>query len=262
MSDLSNNLQIDTPENVLLDAEIAGFGTRCIAALVDYIIIFALLLIFNYLFSPLFRDSQRSSSLTVAIFVLLQFALITFYHLFFEFLWNGQTPGKRLLGLRVTQANGMPLTATGAIIRNLLRLFDFFPLFYAVGMISLFATRHTQRLGDLAARTIVIRERKNVTLENLKEDFTVQYRYISRDAPLPHYIQIDTLNGNDRQEVVSYLRRRQELRNADHVAGLLAQRIAARMNLNGDLDSLRVGPNAEIFLEQVARAFEIAEHGA
>ena len=261
MTDLSNNLQIDTPENVLLDAEIAGFGTRCIAALIDYFIIFILLIIFDYLFSPLLRDNQRSSSLTTAIFVLLQFVLITFYHLFFEFLWNGQTPGKRLLGLRVTQINGMPLTAGGAIVRNLLRLFDFLPLFYAVGMISLFATKHTQRLGDLAARTIVVRERKNVTLENVKEDYTVQYRLISRITPLPHYIQIGPLNDNDRREIVSYLRRRQELRNSDHVAGLLAQLIAARMNMNGDLGALQVGSNAEVFLEQVARAFELAERG-
>ncbi len=255
MSHLSDNLLIDTPENVLLDAEIAGFGSRCIAAIIDYFILFIVLFVFTYLSAPAYRD--MSGTWAVAVFSLIQFIIVTFYHLLFELFWNGQTPGKRLLGIRVIQSNGMPLTVSGAIIRNLLRLFDFLPLLYVVGMISLFATKRTQRLGDLAAQTVVIRERRQITLESVKEDFSIRYYFVPRNAPVPAYIAVEGLTENDRRDVVNYLKRRGELRGREHLAGLLAQRIAARMGVNGV--ELRTLESAEAFLEQVARAFELAE---
>ncbi len=253
-----DNLLIDTPENVLLDAEIAGFGTRCLAALVDYLILFILLFIIDYLFAPAYRRINQGTW-AVAIFTLVQFVIASFYHLLFELFWSGQTPGKRLLGIRVIQASGMPLTIGGAIIRNLLRLFDFLPLFYVVGMLSLFATRRTQRLGDLAANTVVIRERRQVVLENLQEDFSVHYVFVPRTAPIPSYILIDALDENDRRDVVDYLRRRATLRGRENLSGLLAQRIAARLGVNGVAGDLQTLESSEVFLEQVARAFEQAD---
>jgi hypothetical protein len=130
--------------------------------------------------------------------IFIQFLLITFYHLFFELAWNGQTPGKRRTGLRVIQSNGLPLTVSGAIIRNLVRLFDFMPILYGFGLIVLFATKNTQRLGDLAAKTVVIRERKQLTLTTLKENLAVQYWHIKPIDPLPYYIRVEHLTQDDR----------------------------------------------------------------
>src|SRR5262249_32763682 len=153
-----------------------------------------ILVVVDYLFSrAVSAQSIGSSSFALASLVALQFLIITFYHLFFELLWNGQTPGKRMFGIRVVQANGLPLTASSAIIRNLVRLFDFFPILYGIGLVSMFATKQTQRLGDLAAHTIVIRERRGVTLQNLKEDLTVHYHHISRMDPIPANIDIANL---------------------------------------------------------------------
>ncbi len=97
MNDLDSNLPVDTPDNILLDAEIAGFGTRCVAALIDYIILTAVLLVFTLLA----LRSLRGSAVNAAFLIIVQFVLITFYHLLFEITSSGQTPGKRLVGIRV-----------------------------------------------------------------------------------------------------------------------------------------------------------------
>src|SRR5258708_13091673 len=78
----------------------------------------------------------------------LLYVFITFYHLFFEFLWNGQTPGKRVFGLRVVQTNGLPVGTSGTIIRNLLRLFAFLPAFYGMALIFIFPTPPPPRLAS------------------------------------------------------------------------------------------------------------------
>jgi uncharacterized RDD family membrane protein YckC len=252
------NLLIDTPENIDLEAEIAGFGSRCMAALLDYSIMSVLLLGIYYLFARAFGGRLSNRAVYDALLVLIVFCVFTFYHLFFELAWNGQTPGKRRLGLRVVQANGLPLTTSSGIVRNLVRVFDFLPLVYGFGLISLFATRKTQRLGDLAARTVVIRERRHLTLNTLREDLTVAYRYITNLTPLPHYVQIDNLTETDRRDIVSYLQRRDQLHNTEQLSTIMAFRILRKMNTDEPLD-LRSQQRAEAFLEQVARAFEIRE---
>ena len=252
-------LAIDTPENVLLEAEIAGFGTRCVAAVIDYLIMLVALAIIDYLYARAMARINANQTWAIASLTALQFLLITFYHLFFELLWNGQTPGKRIFGIRVVQSNGLPLTASSAIIRNLIRLFDFMPFLYGVGLVSMFATRQTQRLGDLAARTIVIREQRGVTLQNLKEDLSVTYHHISRTEPIPAYVHVESLSLDDRRDVVDYLQRRKNLRKREYVVGLLAERIARKMGNEAMIADFRSPTTAERFLEQVARAFELTE---
>ena len=123
-------------------------------------------------------------------------------------LWNGQTPGKRALRIRVIQDNGLPLTTNATLTRNLVRLFDYFPALYAVGLVVMFATKHTQRLGDLAARTVVVREQRTVDISSLHENWRVYYHFIIPTAPLPPYIQLDQLTEADRRTIVDFLQRR------------------------------------------------------
>jgi uncharacterized RDD family membrane protein YckC len=255
LTDYSRQLQIDTPENVLLDADVAGFGTRCVAAVIDYLILGGVALVTGLIY---FRSGEANST-SIAVFILFQFVLITFYHLFFEFLWNGQTPGKRRFNLRVVQVDGLPLTTNSAIIRNIIRLFDFLPIFYGFGLISLFATRNTQRLGDLAAGTMVIRERPQLTVATVKENWFVRYQHISRREPLPPYIDIAQLTEDDRRDVVGYLRRRDDLLNRGQIAGLLAVRLGEKYPAGTIPVDLRLPVRAETFLEQIARAFEVNE---
>ena len=252
---IDNNLLIDTPENVPLEAEIAGFGSRCMAALIDYILLIAIMAIFFCLGSRAIATiSPSDTGLAIAVFILVQFLIISFYHLIFEFLWNGQTPGKRRIGIRVVQTNGMPVSTSAILTRNLVRLFDFLPMIYGIGLLVMFATRRTQRLGDLAAQTIVIYERPRLNLQNIQEDFKVKYEFISRYDPIPGNIQIANLNQDDRRTVVNYLQRRQQLQNREYVAILVAKQIADRIGIPGEVVSLN---RAETFLEYIARAFEV-----
>src|SRR5258708_24387034 len=122
----------------------------------------------------------------------------------------------------------------------------------------MFATRQTQRLGDLAARTVVIREQRGVTLQNLKEDLSVNYHHISQLDPIPEYANIGSLTQDDRRDVVDYLQRRKYLRKREYVVGLLAERIARKMGNEALIPDFRSPTTAERFLEQIARAFEIA----
>ncbi|MFN8375212.1 MAG: RDD family protein [Anaerolineae bacterium] len=254
------SVQIDTPENVPLDADIAGFGTRCMAAVVDYLVIIMLMIAFGTLFARSIPRDFGGDSAVLIVFIILQFFLVTFYHLIFEFVWNGQTPGKRMFKMRVIQSNGLPVTVSGILIRNLVRPFDFLPVFYSVGLVALFFSKHTQRLGDLAAKTIVVREAQSVRLEQVRDDWLVQYMHISRISPVPAYVQIETLSQQDRRDVVDYLRRRGQLQQRAYVANLLANRLAQKMQIpDAHFGSQSAWITAETFLEHVARAFELAE---
>jgi uncharacterized RDD family membrane protein YckC len=99
----------------------------------------------------------------VAIMILVLFLLFTGYFAVFEWWWNGQTPGKRLMKLRVIREDGRPVTLWEAVARNLLRIFDAIPglviPIYSVGLIAIFVSPRDQRIGDLFAGTVVIRER-------------------------------------------------------------------------------------------------------
>jgi uncharacterized RDD family membrane protein YckC len=252
-----NRLFIDTPENVVLEAEIAGFGSRCIAALLDYLLVIVVMIVLYLLFASAIRNNAPDDpTVAVSLFVLIQFLIISFYHLIFEFLWNGQTPGKRRIGIRVVQINGLPMNASSILIRNLVRLFDFLPVLYGVGLLVLFSTKRTQRLGDLAARTIVVYERPQLNLNTIQENLKVEYLHISRYDLIPTNIQITNLNQDDRRNIISYLQRRSQLTNREQVAVMVAQPIAERMGIPGSVSSLN---RAEMFLEYVVRAFELAD---
>ncbi|MBI5958571.1 MAG: RDD family protein [Chloroflexi bacterium] len=255
MSTPENNVYIETPENVTLEAEVAGFGSRTLAALLDYLIMTVAILLSACLF---LRSLVESNSSTTALTILLVFTIVTFYHLIFEIAWNGQTPGKRALKLRVVQVNGLPATVGAIVIRNLVRVFDFLPVSYGIGLTVMFATRHNQRLGDLAARTIVVHERHQVELDAIREDFQVRYTFLYPNDPIPEYITTQSLTQQDRRLIVNFLQRRHDLSARESLALSLAKRIAQNMGgtAPGWFSTLS---DAERFLEQVAKAFEQTE---
>ncbi|MCB9451049.1 MAG: RDD family protein [Anaerolineaceae bacterium] len=256
MQSYSDHLAIDTPENILLSAEIAGFGSRFMAALMDYILIALLLVGITWLFTQA-RPSGISGSADwfPAVYYIVIFLITWGYHLIFELLWNGQTPGKRRAGIRVIQSNGLPVTVSALLIRNIIRLFDFLPMLYGLGLVMLFATRRTQRLGDMAARTVVIREHRHVTVQTIKEDMRIHYLHVKPTDPIPSFIQIELLTEDDRYRVVDYLRRRGKIVNSDNIANVLARKLSVKLEIER-----RYTGNADRLLEQIARAFELADH--
>ncbi len=165
-------LIIETPERVPLHFALASIGNRFLAVAIDHFIQYlAIVLIslavlsFAGMTGNLFGEGflQDMPKWTVAILIIIIFALFTGYFIFFEWLWNGQTPGKRLMKLRVIREDGRPITLWEALARNLLRIFDAVPGFvlpvYSIGLITVFMNRRDQRIGDMFAGTVVVRER-------------------------------------------------------------------------------------------------------
>lgn len=150
----TNVLRIQTPEGIEFPLILAGPFARFLAWLLDCFCVFTLTLITGTLLNLIgFFDLDFSRALTLIMY----FLISTGYAVITEWYLRGQTVGKRLLGLRVMDAQGLKLQFSQIAIRNLLRFVDSLPLFYGVGGITMLINRHAQRLGDIAANTIVVR---------------------------------------------------------------------------------------------------------
>jgi uncharacterized RDD family membrane protein YckC len=172
-------LAIRTAEGIVFNLTLAGPVSRSLAWMVDAMCIAATAQFANVLLTLL---GELSPDLSQAASILFFFVLNMGYAVALEWFWHGQTVGKRLLGLRVMDLTGLELKFGQIAIRNLLRAVDSLPLFYLVGGVATLISRRSQRLGDLAANTVVIRETK--TKLQIPEDFLDPMRYNSlRDYP-------------------------------------------------------------------------------
>lgn len=149
---------IVTPEAVLLEFADAGLGSRSVGAVIDVLARLTILFVGLIVAGFLGAVNEVAGIVTV---VALVFSVVLVYPVVFEVLWSGRTPGKAALGLRVVTVEGAPCRFRHAAIRSALGLVDFFIGFGAPAMISALLTRRGQRLGDLAAGTMVIRERQS-----------------------------------------------------------------------------------------------------
>ncbi len=156
---------IETPENVELQRRLAGIGTRFIAGLLDTLILIAIFIVLLLIWLAAFLADVsggvgflfEARIWSKAILVLLSFAVYWGYFVFFEMRTNGRSPGKKSQKIRVVKDGGGAITFSDIAIRNLLRVVDGIAG-YAVAGICMFVTRKAQRLGDLAAGTVVISE--------------------------------------------------------------------------------------------------------
>jgi uncharacterized RDD family membrane protein YckC len=151
-----DKVTIATPEGVPLDLVVAGLGSRFIAYMLDLTIELAAIVALYIVF-----DNTNRSGFADAAFSILLFLVIFGYDVCFEVANSGRTPGKMAAGLRVLKHDGRPEDFVTSAVRNILRLVDFLPIFYAVGTVSIVAPRDHQRVGDIAAGTIVVRERRS-----------------------------------------------------------------------------------------------------
>jgi len=150
-----------TPEGIRLDVVLAGLGSRFIAYLFDVCVQTAALIAFLIVLHSFEGSNPDTTSVLIAVGSAVAFLFLDFivYFVIFEMLFNGRSPGKRLAGLRVVRVSGQPVGFVASALRNLLRLVDFLPVLNLLGSVLILATTKNQRLGDLAAGTIVIRER-------------------------------------------------------------------------------------------------------
>ncbi len=168
---VTGSLTVLTPENAQITFRTAGFSTRLAAFLVDAVIQVICYIILNGIVSAVLFYSGAAllgaGSIIGAIFLVLMFLIIFAYPTFFEMRWGGQSPGKKLLGIRVVSIDGSPVTITASLLRNLLRIADLgilplSPMLYLFGLpafITTLISRQNRRIGDFAAGTVVILDR-------------------------------------------------------------------------------------------------------
>lgn len=203
---------VETPEQIDVAYDVAGIGSRFLAALLDHIFI-ALILSVSCVFVGIAAsalDLGLDDGLIAGLLGLGVYLSLCAYHIFFETLWNGQTPGKRLIGLRMVRTGGRPIGFLGSTIRNFIRLVDFLPVLYGLGVIVMFIDRRSRRLGDLAAGCMAVRERQAVTLESLSAPTAT----LPPVVPAAQQITIPNLHAIQRADydiVQEYLRRRSGL---------------------------------------------------
>ena len=237
-----DRITIATPEGVDLQLTLAGVGSRFMSALVDVAIQVALLVAFALIF--LVGLDAGGSGFGAAVFAIASFLLFAGYDVLFEVFASGRTPGKRLNGLRVVRDDGSPVGFLTSAVRNVLRLIDLLPSFYLVGIVSILATARNQRLGDLAAGTLVVRERLGAARRPRAE------RWRGREEGSSVSWDVSGVTGDEVAAVRRFLERRYELtpearvRLGDELAGALRPRVA------GVPETLE----GEAFLEQLAAA--------
>ena len=158
-------LTIATPEQIDLHYNVAGLGSRFVAILLDQLIMFAAYIVVGLLLFMVLAAigmTHRLDTLSnwiLAVIIFIFFAIYWGYFALFEAWWHGQTPGKRVMQLRVIKDSGRQITLFEALARNLLRFIDYFPSFYLVGVITMLCNKRNKRLGDFVAGTLVVHER-------------------------------------------------------------------------------------------------------
>ena len=258
-------LIIETPERVPLAFSLASIGNRFLAVAIDHFIQYLSMILIAWGLINLtgLSGAIGSGSLvfaempkwTLAILIIILFLIFAGYFILFEWIWNGQTPGKRLLKLRVIREDGRPITLWEAIARNLLRIFDAIPGFvlpiYSVGLITIFANNRDQRVGDIFAGTVVVRERTD-DAPTFAEAFsdTIGDSALKRvHDPITFDANIALVNESEIEVVENFLRRRWDLAEKQRLwmAWRVALPIMYKLKPNYDAENF----SYEAFLEEL-----------
>lgn len=264
-------LIIETPERVPLAFALASIGNRFLAVAIDHFIQYFTIFIVAYAFislsgigssgadNPPAQMFDDMSKWTIALMIIVLFLIFAGYFIVFEWLWSGQTPGKRLLKLRVIREDGRPITLWEAIARNLLRIFDAVPGFvlpvYSIGLITIFLSGRDQRIGDMFAGTVVIRERTDEaptfaeTFSNPVAD--AAFRRVNK--PIPVQANVDAITESEIEVVETFLRRRWDLTERQRLwmAWRVALPLMYKIKPAYDLQNF----SYEAFLEEIVHRF-------
>ena len=228
---MDRNVDVRTPESIAFHYELAGLGSRFLAVVLDMalqIAVFAALMTGIGLAAARIAVTSRAvppdiqryaDAIAVAIVVAVVFMLFFGYFIVFETFWNGQTPGKRALGIRTVRDGGYPVDFGAALVRNLIRIGELGLGFYAVSAVSMLASSENKRLGDIAAGTIVVRDAR----------LPMPKRFVAQ--PEPEYGATRYLSGEERALVSRFLERRDALtpQRRRELAAALADRVRQRV---------------------------------
>jgi uncharacterized RDD family membrane protein YckC len=238
--------RIATPEGVELELVLAGLASRFMAEIVDAALI---LLIVGAMIAVAVLAGGTAGLVifSVAVGGLMMISVV--FHVAFEVLAGGRTPGKRLNGLRVVMDGGEPVGLRASAVRNLVRLLEGPPLFYVPAIVSILATRRNQRLGDLAAGTLVVREPRGPGRRRRRRDTTAAELHAITGAQLAEW-DVSAITQAELAAVRSFLARRSSF--TPEARRGLARDLAAR--LGPKVVGPAPGIAAEALLEGIAAA--------
>jgi uncharacterized RDD family membrane protein YckC len=265
MDPIGDQLNIDTPELVAIEMPLAGIGSRFIAILVDYLIwgaaFFLLIALAAIIIPAVHVFGEVSANWAVGIFFLIVFLLQWGYFALFEAFGNGRTPGKRVARIRVIHQSGRGISFIESLARNLVRFVDYMPGFYAVGVVAIFVSRRHQRLGDMVAGTLVVRDREiepshwsGATSRTITAPVFAPHADANPMAA-PHLRVVlpapalAKLSASDLEVLEGFFARRLDMDLATR--GALAERIASALSAKSGL-TIPPETSVETFLEAVA----------
>ncbi len=250
-----------TPEQVAVTYRLAGIGTRFAAMLVDTLIQIALALVIIFGLFPggelaISNFVEQAEAWMVALLTLALFLALWGYFIFFEAVWSGRTPGKKLAGIRVMRDAGYPIDFRASFLRNICRYIDFLPLAYGVGATVMFFSKDSKRLGDYVAGTIVVVDtvRQKQQSED-KETAAVEYKVLGDITVL----NLRAVTRDQLAVVDRYLERRETLLEGPRTE--LAHRIAEPLVVAVGLAAPSDDFPFEAFLEELAAACRQRSHG-
>jgi uncharacterized RDD family membrane protein YckC len=233
---MERSVDVATGEGVAFSYELAGLGSRFFAVFIDVTIqlfvLFAVLIFMAWLGSAVPPPAKATTlskiedAILESLLVIGGFLLFFGYFIIFEWLWNGRTPGKRLLGIRVVRDGGFPLDFTAAVVRNVVRIPELVLGFYAISALSTLLSPSNRRLGDMAAGTIVVRDQRYE-----RASATALRREAESDDAL-----VRELSAAERELVRRYVERRATLSLAARtaVAGQIAATIRPKLSVPFD----------------------------
>lgn len=242
----SDQLSIDTPEQIALELPLAGIGSRFLALTIDTLIQGAIYVITGLIFLltlpagySVLKFLPHLMGPAMAVFIL--FAVYWGYFAFFEALWKGQTPGKRYVGIRVIKDSGRPINAFEAIARNLMRAVDGLPGIYGVGVVCMMCNSQSRRLGDFVAGTVVVHE---------KPTADVRPSWNTADRGVDSFPGLSQLTPEELVLIETYLHRRWDLDQNVRLSTAIqiADRIRSKTGLQAQPDQ-----HVDDFLEDAAR---------
>jgi len=254
---------------------LAGIGSRFIAILIDMLIWFAALLVLGLvaaiLIPALHVFGGVSANWAVGIFFLIVFLLQWGYFTLFEAFGNGRTPGKHVARIRVIHQSGRGVSFVESLARNLVRIVDYAPGFYAVGVVAIFMSKRHQRLGDMVAGTLVVRDREMESAQWAGS--TTRFLSVPEEAPVaavgaqastgvwggPPHLRVSLpapalakLSTADLEVLEGFFARRLEMDLTTRAA--LAERIASALCAKSGL-AIPPETSVETFLEAVAHQY-------
>lgn len=249
-----NKITLQTPESVELEFTLAGIGNRTLALLIDYIALgFTLLLfwivwgIFTVFVTDAFGNERSLGLWLFAIALFINFCIYMGYFVFFEVIWQGQTPGKRYAKIRVIRDDGRRVSIQQATLRALLRPFDDIMF---IGAFLIMLTSKEKRLGDIAAGTVIVQEEYLVAATN----FPISEKAKELATELPQIANLSLLLPDDFATVREYLQRRNGM--ASKAKNELSLHLARQIREIIDLKDLPEGLTPDVFLEAVYVAYQ------